>query len=134
MDDQQAAAQLRAHDQILILTHRRPDGDTIGCAVALCLGLRALGKTAFVLSNPDAHELFVPYLHPVIAPQDFTPTYVVTVDTASLELLTENAAPYFSRIDLSLDHHGSTLGYAKTFSVTPSFAACGALIYLLLKD
>ena len=41
----------RAHDNFVILTHRRPDGDTIGSASALCLGLRQLGKTAFVLTN-----------------------------------------------------------------------------------
>ena len=31
-----AAAALQAADDILILTHRRPDGDTAGCAGALC--------------------------------------------------------------------------------------------------
>ena len=30
----EAAAALQAHDDILILTHRRPDGDTAGCAGA----------------------------------------------------------------------------------------------------
>ena len=32
-----AAALLGGLEDVLILTHRRPDGDTIGCAVALCL-------------------------------------------------------------------------------------------------
>ena len=39
---------LAAHDHYLILTHTRPDGDTIGSAAALCLGLRSLGKTAHI--------------------------------------------------------------------------------------
>lgn len=30
----EVAAYLRAHDKYLILTHRRPDGDTLGCAAA----------------------------------------------------------------------------------------------------
>ena len=37
MTDHQTARRLAALDQVLILTHRRPDGDTIGCASALCL-------------------------------------------------------------------------------------------------
>ena len=37
---------LKDHDGYLILTHVRPDGDTVGCAAALCRGLRDLGKTA----------------------------------------------------------------------------------------
>ena len=43
------AQALRAHDNYIILTHRRPDGDTLGSAAGLCLGLRALGKNAWVL-------------------------------------------------------------------------------------
>ena len=44
MTVKETAAFLRQHDNYLILTHKRPDGDTIGCAAALCEGLRALGK------------------------------------------------------------------------------------------
>lgn len=37
---------LKQADYVLILTHRRPDGDTTGSAGALCQALRKLGKTA----------------------------------------------------------------------------------------
>ena len=49
----ETAALLRTFDNVLILTHVRPDGDTVGCAAALCAGLRALGKTAYLLPNPE---------------------------------------------------------------------------------
>ena len=39
----EAAALLRRQDNILILTHKRPDGDTVGCAAGLCAALRNLG-------------------------------------------------------------------------------------------
>ena len=49
----QAAAQwLRERDNFLLLTHVRPDGDTLGSAAALCEALNALGKTAYLLKNP----------------------------------------------------------------------------------
>ena len=35
MDCREAAAFLAARDNYLILTHKRPDGDTIGCAAGL---------------------------------------------------------------------------------------------------
>ena len=38
MNCQDAARFLREHDNYLILTHKRPDGDTIGCAAALAEG------------------------------------------------------------------------------------------------
>ena len=61
MTVQETASRLLELDNILILTHRRPDGDTVGCAAALCLALRQKGKTAHVLFNEDAHGLFDPY-------------------------------------------------------------------------
>ena len=47
----ETAQWLHQHDNFLILTHRRPDGDTIGSAAVLCRGLRQLGKTAHVLER-----------------------------------------------------------------------------------
>ena len=57
---QQTAEFLQTHNGYLILTHVRPDGDTVGCAAALCLGLRNLGKTAWVLPKPETTSLFSP--------------------------------------------------------------------------
>ena len=54
----EAAGFLLGSDNFCILTHRRPDGDTIGSAAALCRGLRQLGKTAFVLENPEVTGRF----------------------------------------------------------------------------
>ena len=71
MTDREAAALLERNDNILILTHRRPDGDTIGCGAALCLALRQLGKTAWVLPNEDAHGLFTPYFEGVLRKAGF---------------------------------------------------------------
>ena len=49
----ETAALLKTFDNVLILTHVRPDGDTIGCASALCQALRDLGKEAYLLYNPE---------------------------------------------------------------------------------
>ena len=49
---------LLTHDRYTILTHRRPDGDTIGSSAALCLGLRPLGKTAQVLKTGRSPSVF----------------------------------------------------------------------------
>ena len=42
MTELEMARALLAIDRAVILTHRRPDGDTVGCAAALCRGLRQL--------------------------------------------------------------------------------------------
>ena len=43
---EQAAARLQAAGSVLILCHKNPDGDTVGCGSALYHALTALGKTA----------------------------------------------------------------------------------------
>ena len=45
IDSDRVAELLQEKDNILILTHKNPDGDTLGCGVALCRVLQGLGKT-----------------------------------------------------------------------------------------
>ena len=73
---QETAALLRGFDRVLILTHVRPDGDTVGCAAALCAALRALGKTAWLLPNPGLTDTTAPYAMPYAAPEGFVPEKV----------------------------------------------------------
>ena len=131
---QQAAALLRDWDNILILTHKRPDGDTIGSAVALCRVLRGLGKTAWLLESKDATHLFRPYLEGCIAPPDFRPDRVVSVDIADEGLFPPNAEPYRGRVDLAIDHHPSNTGFAAFNVVEADKAACGEILYALALE
>ena len=129
---QETAALLRTFDHVLILTHVRPDGDTVGCAAALCAGLRALGRTAYLLPNPELTETTRPYFTPYAAPAGFVPETVVSTDIATLGLLPENARPYAGRIDLAIDHHPSFEHFGKANIVRPEAAACGELLYDIL--
>lgn len=129
----ETAALLRSFDQVLILTHVRPDGDTVGCAAALCAGLRALGRTAYLLPNPELTDTTAPYFAPYAAPAGFLPERVVSTDIATLGLLPENAKPYAGRIDLAIDHHPSFEHFGRANIVRPEAAACGELIYDILS-
>lgn len=128
----QAAELLRGFDNVLILTHVRPDGDTVGCAAALCAGLRALGKTAYLLPNPELTQNARPYFLPYEAPDGFYPDAVVSTDIATTALLPENARPYAGRIDLAIDHHPSFEHFGRANIVRAEAAACGEVIYDIL--
>lgn len=128
----QAAERLRAFDNVLVLTHLRPDGDTVGSAAALCAGLRALGKTAYLLPNPELTDKAAPYFRPYAAPEGFTPERVVSTDIATTALFPENAKPYAGRVDLAIDHHPSFEGFGRENVVRPSAAATGEIIYSIL--
>ena len=129
MTIQETAALLQTMDRVLLLTHVRPDGDTIGSAAALCRALRDLGKTAYLLPNPGITETYACYAAPYWAEEGFEPDFVVSVDIAALGLLPENAKKYASRIDLAIDHHPSNEGFAKESCVLAEMAACGEIIY-----
>lgn len=134
MNISQCAAYLAAHDSYLILTHTRPDGDTLCSAAALCRGLRGLGKRAFCLENPGLTPRYTPYVSPYHAPAGFVPAVVLSVDTASLDMLQKNAGPYAQRVDLAIDHHMSNSLYAAESCVVPEKAACGEIIFALLQE
>ena len=128
----QAAELLRAFDNVLILTHVRPDGDTVGCAAALCAGLRRLGKTAYLLPNPELTDTTAPYFRPYEALEGFAPDKVVSTDIATVGLFPENAKPYADRVDLAIDHHPSFESFGRENIVRPEAAACGELVYDIL--
>ena len=130
----ETAALLQSFDNVLILTHVRPDGDTVGCAAALCAALRTLGKTAYLLPNPGLTETTSPFFRPYEAPEGFAPEKVVSTDIATPGLLPENARPYAERIDLAMDHHVSFEHFAKENIARPGAAACGELMYDILAE
>lgn len=125
----EAATLLEGQDNILILTHRRPDGDTAGSAAALCLALRRKGKTAYVLPNEDATALIGAYYEGVEAPEGFEPDFVVSVDIAGVGLFHDSAKKYADRVDLVIDHHPSNEKFGRENCVDETCAACGELIY-----
>ena len=129
MDYREAAAFLRAHDNYLILTHKRPDGDTIGCGAGLCRALRKLGKTAYALPSLDASSKLARYLDGLAAPEDFAPDTVVSTDVATENLLPDNAQPWRGRIDLAIDHHPSQEFFARETCLEADKAACGEIIW-----
>lgn len=134
MNAKEAAALLNGWNDILILTHRRPDGDTAGCAAALCLALRQAGKNAFVLPNEDATVLIGSYYLGVEAVEGFEPAHVVSVDIAGVGLFPESAKQYADRVDLAIDHHPSNEGFGRENCVDDTCAACGELMYDICRE
>lgn len=128
----EAASFLRLNDNYVILTHRRPDGDTIGCAVALCLALRQMGKKAFVLENPQFTEKYDHFLFGLTCEYLPANACIIAVDIA-----TENLLPYGLPecvTELAFDHHCSNTGFALSGYVDPEAAACGEIILSLLCE
>ena len=120
----ETAAFLAEHDRYAIVTHRRPDGDTLGCAAALCRGLRKLGKTAHILENPEISDRFR-WLHQGLTKEQAEAgDTVVSVDVASPSMLPDRFQCLLGGIALRIDHHGSATSFTEQELVDPGSAAC----------
>ena len=123
---------LLAHDNYTIITHRRPDGDTIGSSAVLCMGLRQLGKTAHILENPEITEKYT-HLHAGLTkPAAAEGDTVVSVDVASPNMLPEVFQALEDRIALRIDHHGTATSFTPLELVDPEAAACAEIVYDVL--
>ncbi len=128
-----AAALLAAAEDMLIVTHVRPDGDTAGSGCALCLGLRSLGRRAYLAPNPPSMARYEKYMRPYFAPEGFAPRFIVAVDTPGPGQFPPGQEALAGRTDLAIDHHGTNSGYARHTCLEPDSAAAGELVYLILR-
>lgn len=134
MTNKETADFLRQRDNFLIINHCRPDGDAVGSAAALCLGLRRMGKQAVIWRNPQTTRRYAPYVAGMETEEVPQGATLVSVDMATENLLPLNGREFAGKIELSIDHHVSNEGYAKHTNVQPQCAACGELLLELLKE
>lgn len=133
LSNKEVAEFLRQHDDYLIINHRRPDGDAVGCGAALCLCLREMGKNAAIWKNPETTGRYLPYLEGLeteCVPENAT---LVSVDMATEGLLPLNGEHLAGKIQLSIDHHMSNEGYAVFTDVHPECAACGEVLLEIME-
>ena len=134
MTRNETARFLKENDNFLLVTHRRPDGDTLGSAALLCRGLRQQGKTAYVLYNPEITEKYAGLLAGLTKESAEDTDTVVTVDVASPNMLGNYFAHLQDKAVLRIDHHGSATSFTPYELVEPKTAACGEIVYGVLKE
>ena len=130
MNIRECAAWLAGHDNILLLTHVRPDGDTLGGAAALCSALRRTGKKAALYANPDITPKYLKYVKDYIEPE-FDYTCTAAVDVAEAHMLPSG---FSGEVDLCIDHHPSNSHYAAELLLDGGKASCGEIVLELIKE
>lgn len=126
--------------EVAVISHFRPDGDAIGSTLALGLALQSMGKRVH-LWNEDPLPARYAFLEGADLLQR-TPTEMPTgvqalvcVDTGDLKRIGEAGMALFAQapITLNIDHHETNTHYAQTNLVDGDAAACGCVIYRLLR-
>ena len=131
MNFKQCAKALLSHDNILIITHKNPDGDTVGSAAALCSFLRRLGKKAALYNNPQVSSKLRSYAGEFFADENFKAKYIVAVDTATEGLFPQG---FSGKVDLCIDHHPTNSNYAKELLCGPEKASCAEVVFELAES
>ena len=123
---------------VLVVGHRRPDGDCIGSQVAMTRVLRSLGMVAIAVNNdpiPRTLQKFVgdtPFFKPnEIQKDDYK---IVTVDCADHSRIGDELKNRYPQVFLNIDHHVSNTKFAKHNFVLPDASATGEILAKFFFD
>jgi len=130
---------LRDHHRFTIMSHIRPDGDALGCIIALGLSLRQLGKEVTLWNEDGVGDKFH-YLpgwemvsRPPADPVDVE--IAIALDTASrLRLGAALTAVKSARLWINIDHHISNEGYGDLVHIDAIAPATGQVLYELIAS
>ncbi len=126
-------------DEIVIASHISPEGDAIGSALALVIGLEKLGKRAEVVCHSGLPKRygFLPMAEKIKRSPSFQPNLLILVDCADLaradipDDLRKNAPSV-----IVIDHHPQKPKQSedkRLMWVEPKAAATGEMVAVLLK-
>lgn len=131
---------VQQHRYIGIISHFRPDGDAVGSTLALGLALENMGKTVSMW-NEDAVPARYAFLEgadkittlPHAAPPELE--LLICVDTGDWKRLGDRATELFAGFPrvINIDHHGTNTCYGHENLVVGGSAACGFVIYNMLR-
>lgn len=125
-------------DNFLVLTHERPDADTIGSAAALAEILKQTGKTAmFACADEIPRTLrfltggkaYMP-LPDESRAEEYT---VIAVDAAAKPLLGK-CGKFADRVMIAVDHHTSHMDFARYEYVDKEAAACSEIVFDIAEE
>lgn len=124
---------LKENNNIILLCHAHPDGDTLGSATALAAALRSMGKTVSVKCGDPIPKDFG-FMYEGLDNEDFEPELIAAIDIADTKLLgKEFEGIYSDKINLCIDHHGSNIMYAEKVWLEADSASTAEMIYMLVE-
>ncbi|MCG0277264.1 MAG: bifunctional oligoribonuclease/PAP phosphatase NrnA [Thermanaeromonas sp.] len=134
------AADLVRAKEVIVASHRLPDGDCIGSTLALTRALGQLGaRVAAVIGDPVPEMYrFLPGSEDILLPDQvtFVPSLLVVVDCTDLERVAEGFGSWKQKVErvINIDHHTSNTLFGDFNLVDEEAAATGELIYAVLKE
>lgn len=122
--------------KIAIFTHINPDGDCLGSGAALYHALTKLGKIVDVFCEKEKSENFDFFTKDIYNKNEFSNyDLLVAVDTSECARIGDYALEFSQHKNTMLiDHHKTTLPYAKYSLIEETASSCCEIIYKILKN
>lgn len=130
--------EIKKGKNFLVVSHVNPEGDAVGSALAMGLGLKELGKSSKVFLHDNVPEVFnfLPGAGDIVHDIDNGEAFDVTivVDCGQMDRLGEN----FKKVKnhgkiINIDHHITNDAFGHINIITPDASAAGEMIFDLLK-
>ncbi len=129
---------LRTRQRFAIMSHVRPDGDALGCTIAMALCLRQLGKDVVAWNEEGVLEKFH-YLpgHEIVTQPPAEPQEVevaIVLDTSVQDRI-GRCLPAVKHADvwINIDHHVTNPRFGDLVHIDPSAPATGQILYELFR-
>ena len=130
---------LRTRRRFVVISHARPDGDALGCTLAMTLCLRQLGKDVTAWNEDGVLEKFR-YLpcselvtKPPTEPQSFD-VAIVLDNAVENRAGTARTAIAHADVWINIDHHHTNPRYGDFAYVDASAPAAGQVLYELFRQ
>jgi len=128
---------IKKYNKFLIVSHKYPDGDSIGSQIALALGLLKIGKKAYIYNEDpptDRYSRFkrINLIH--TDKKDFDEEVIFSLDSAELNRIGFIKDEIdFTKPIINIDHHISNKNFGDINIVKPYYSSTAEIIYELLN-
>ena len=129
------AEALHARHRVVISSHSRPDGDSIGSQLAMAFALRALGKHVDVINKDRAPAplLQFPGVDDIRIADRAEGQYDAAIIMECGDLARTGVAGLERFYVINIDHHPGNTAYGRLNWFDPSAAACGEMVFDLVR-
>jgi phosphoesterase RecJ-like protein len=128
--------ELLRHRRVVVTSHMRPDGDSIGSALALAWALRALGTDARVINRDRAPVQLAdfPGVGEILIGETVPDDTDAVVVLECGDLARTGLVGFDRHVVVNIDHHPGNTGYGTTQWFDGSAAACGEMIFEIITE
>ena len=133
---EKAKAALNAAQQVIILSHERPDGDAVGSLLALTLSLERAGKNAtpVLLEGVPSRFRFLPGADKVTSDIPSGGDLLILVDAADLQRTGFPVEILPRQPDINIDHHPTNTDFALINIVNQKASATTEILYDIIPQ